>query len=265
MPKPFSQLRSSCNLGIRKLEVSKRGSRELGLAWAGTQVAQKVFPEKVSPPDETRWRGWWQAYQEGIQLVPFFKNPFNLSLFEPKWFSLKRFLCSSETRWRGWQEMTFNWSLFLRTHSTCPCMSPEVFPEHVWWQDDNFVWMLLKHNGQIGLWVSEVKHVCKTIEETKISADKHWFNVFDILVSAKCFWRRTSVSAQVVFARPYSHLFGRKITTSWTEESEWTTKGGFVHEWHQKLFLRSLNRYGLRSCCSLVAMSIHHLLAFYSR
>ena len=56
------------------------------------------------------------------------------------------------------------------------------------------------------------------------------------------FWQGTSVSAQVVFARPCSHLFGRKITTSWTEESEWTTKGGFVHKWHQKLFLRSLNR-----------------------
>ena len=129
-------------------------------------------------------------------------------------------------------------------------------------------------------------------------------------------------SAQVVFAPPYSHLFGRKITTSWTEESEWTTKGGFVHEWHQKLFLTdfesplagvalllqcwfiswnvtvrcSIPHPTRRSipipytspltaprcnvhpwmvyfysvwiaphCCSLVAMSIHHVVAFYSR
>ena len=102
----------------------------------------------------------------------------------------------------------------------------------------------------------------KTIEETKISAEKHWFNVFDILVSAKCFWRRTSVSAQVVFALPYSHLFGRKITTSWTEESEWTTKGGFVHEWHQKLFLRSLNRLLLVAAVALLQCQFITCLPF---
>ena len=161
---------------------------------------------------------------------------------------------------------------FSRTHSTRPCMSPAVFSPEFF-----FRWQVCLNASQAqraNRTLSEVKHVCKTIEtqkmfllfrskkSSKIRISAKWKSVSGQVVfskcfwpkcSAKCFWRRTSVSAQVVFARPCSHLFGRKITTSWTEESEWTTKGGFVHGWHQKLFL---HRLWITCCSSLKCNSI---------
>ena len=181
----------------------------------------------------------------------------------PGRFSLKRFLYYSThllTRWRGpwswWCPGKGSWLRLVKFLSiltlrnwylTCPSGSILLF-----WQNSIWIWpgalfatsiyelvvAALKKSKQADNWgrICLLERLLK-----KRSLEKEYCATFNVhkgkisgsrseLEPSKCFWQlpRTSLSVLVVFARSAcrcTHLFARtKITTSWTEESEWATK-----------------------------------------
>ena len=96
---------ASCNLGIRKLGVSKRGR-----SWA--------------------LREWSQVAVRRFSLKRFLRSPRQDDEDDDMSTRMMTGMMTCRQGCRS-DKMTFNWSLFLRTHSICPCVSREVFPENL--------------------------------------------------------------------------------------------------------------------------------------
>ena len=271
---PFPQLRESCNLGIRKQLEWVRWWWRPTLAcvssrpgpWADLSSPRKVFPEKVSlllnPPADKMTRTLIVMMTRTTILVKVGQVSLNSDVEElipnsSSWVYFAVF-CKIQKFIYEFDHASCLPPLF--TNSWLPpskrANKPTTEVEYVclkgWWKS----YLLKKSN-------------CRStfnVHKGKISGSR------SELESSKCFWQlpRTSLSGLVVFARSAcrcTHLFARtKITTSWTEESEWRRQRGFCgSEWHQKLFLcNSLNRpHPPWFALALFAMSIHHG-AFYS-